>query len=146
MAAEGWLSVRRAILTTLKANGGVTDLVPADQIYPQSPPGAPTWPFVKCGAPTAVPIQADCVDGDEIRVAMHSFAKTRQVGGEDVESAEDHADRIGRAVTRALHRQKLALGDGKTARVIRIGYQLLQDPDEAGAYHHIADFRVRVLA
>ena len=144
--AEGWLPVRRAMLAALKGDGPLTDLVPAEQIYPQSPPGAPAWPFVKCGAPAGTPILADCVDGDEIRVSFHSFAKPREEAGEVVETAEDHADRIGRAVLRALGRQKLSLGDGKTATVRRIGYQLLQDPAEADAYHHVAEFRVRVIA
>jgi hypothetical protein len=147
MAAEGWLPVRRAMLTALKADAGLADLVPAERIYPQSPPGVPAWPFVKCGPPAGVPIQADGVDGDNVRVAFHSFARPRQdEAGETIETAEDHADRIGRAVMRALHRQRLDLGGGASAAVRRIGYRLLQDPDEDGAYHHVAEFRVRVIA
>lgn len=146
MATESSLPVRRAILTALKADAGVTDLVATGSIYPQSPPGEPTWPFIKTGSPSGIPISASCVDGDTLILAVHSFAKPRQDGGQVVETAEDHADRIGRAVMRALHRASLPLDSGGTAKIKRTGFQLLQDGAEADAYHHVANFEVRCLA
>lgn len=146
MAAKGWLPVRRALLTALKANESLTDLVPEERIYPQAPLDVPGWPFVKCGTPSGTPIFADCVDGDEISISFHSFAKPREEGGEVVETAEDYADRIGNAVTHALHGQKLSLEGGGTATVRRAAYELVQDSDETDIFRHYVEFRVRVIA
>lgn len=147
MATEGSLPIRRAILTALKADGAVTALVPAASIHPQSPVGEPTWPFIKSGSPSAIPIEGACVDGDEFIIAIHSFAKPRYSGSNAmVETAEDHADRIGTAVLRALHRNRLQLESGAFAKVRRTGFQLLRDGAEADAYHHVANFRVRVIS
>ncbi len=146
MATEGSRPVRRAILTALKADDAVTALVPESSIHPQSPASTPAWPFIKYGAPTGVPIDASCVDGDVITVAVHSFAKPRFAAGAIVETAEDHADRIGTAVMRALHRRRLTLDSGNPASVRRTNFQLLQDGAEADAYHHVANFQVRVLS
>jgi len=142
---EGSRPIRRAILATLKANDDVTALVPATSIYPQST-SKPPWPFIKFGSPSGVPIDNACAGGDTIIVALHSFAKPRIVGGAVVETAEDHADRIGTAVIRALNRRRLTLDSGNHAKVRRAGFQLLQDGAEADAYHHVANFQVRVLA
>lgn len=145
MATDSTLAVRRAILTTLKADVGVTALVAASSIHPQSPREAPAWPFIKYGSPSGTPITASCVDGSEITVALHGFAKPRSLAGQIVETAEDHAARIGAAIARALDKRCLALGFG-TARVRWRSSQLLQDGAEADAYHHISNFRVRVIS
>ena len=145
MPTEGATPIRRAILKALKADAAVTAIVPAASVQPTVVP--PPWPFVRYGAPSGIPIQASCVDGDEVAVALHSFAKPRyDSGGGMIETAEDHADRIGTAVMRALHRHRLPLDSGNVARVRRTGYQLLQDGAEADAWHHVANFTVRVLS
>lgn len=145
MANDYSLPVRRAILTALKANVPLTALVPSTNIYPQSPPGVPTWPFIKYGAPSGGPVSAACVDGSEITVALHSFAKPRVVSGSVVETAEDHAARVGAFVAAALDRKRLSLEDGEGAKVRWTGSQLLQDPAEADAYHHVSNYRIRVI-
>lgn len=145
MANDYSLPVRRAILTALKGNDALTAIVPAANIHPQSPAGTPSWPFVKYGAPSPLPISAACVDGSEITVALHSFAKPRTSAGAVVETAEDHAARIGAFVAAALDRIRLTLDGGTHAKVRWTGSQLLQDPDEADAFHHVANFRVRCL-
>ena len=146
MAKDRTLPVRRAILTALKADTAVIALVPAASIHPQSPLQEPSWPFIKYGAPAGLPVRASCVDGSEIDVAVHSFAKPRYSGKAMIETAEDHCSRIGAAVLGAIDAHRLPLQTGESARVRTTGWQLLQDGDEADAYHHVANFRVRVLA
>jgi hypothetical protein len=100
---DALLPARRAILATMKADAALTALVPAARIYPQaSPVPTPTWPFIIYGSPSGLPIRAACVNGTEITVAVHSFAKARVQGTAVVETAEDHASRIGAAVVAAL--------------------------------------------
>ncbi len=138
------LPIRRAMLETAKANADLTTLLPAARIFSQaaSQP-TPAWPFVIYGSPTGVPIRAACVDGLEVTVAMHSFAKARQEGGAVVETAEDHASRIGAAVVAALNGRRPALPSGGYIRILHTGSQLLIDGAEVDAFHHVATFRVR---
>lgn len=146
MANDLSLQVRRAVLAELKSNAPLIALVPAANIHPQSPIGAPSWPFIKYGPPAPLPIQAACVDGMQMTVTIHSFAKPRTSAGAVVETAEDHAARIGALVAAALDRARLDLDGGTPAKVRWTGSQLLQDPAEADAYHHVANFRVRAIA
>lgn len=149
MANDASLPVRRAGLTALKADAGLTaaDMVPAASIHPQSPAGTPEWPFVKWGAPAGIPIRAPgCVDGNEITVAVHGFSNGRRSGDALLETAEDHAARIGAAIASALDGKRLDLAGGGAARFRWTGSQLLIDGDEAGAFHTVQNFRVRVIA
>lgn len=139
------IPVRRAVLAQLKGNTGVTALVLVERIYPQSTPPNPTWPFLRFGAPRATPLRASCVAGNEIPFDIHSFAKPRESGGQVVETAEDHAGRIGSAVVSALDGQALSI-EGGTIRIRWTGSILLQDPEEADAFHHVASFTGRVIA
>ncbi|PTQ13732.1 hypothetical protein CLG96_00150 [Sphingomonas oleivorans] len=147
MAKLATVPVRKAILTLLKADATLTAIVPASRIYPQSPPASHAWPFVRYGAPTAIPIVATRIDGSELSVAVHGFAKDRIVDGVLVETAEDHADRIGAAIAAALDRKMVTITTPYPAR-IRIrstGCQLIADGGEADAYHAVQNFRVRVI-
>jgi hypothetical protein len=147
MANDASLPVRRAGLTALKADAALTALVPAASIYPQSPPATPVWPFIKWGAPSGVPVRAPgCVDGSEIIVAVHGFAKPRYESGAMVETAEDHCARLGAALAAALGDKRLALQSGGNATFEWTGHQLLQDGAEADAFHTVQNFRVRVIA
>ena len=141
---DALLPIRRAMLSTAKANAALTALVPAARIFSQAAPQRnPTWPFVIYGSPTGIPIRAACVDGLEVTVAMHSFAKARDVSGAVVETAEDHASRIGAAVVGALHGKRPTLPNGGYLRILFTSSQLLIDGGEVGAFHHVANFRVR---
>jgi hypothetical protein len=134
------------MLATAKQDAGLTALVPAERIYTQvvaSP--APAWPFVRYGAPTGVPIRQACVDGLEVSVAMHTFAKAREQSGAIVETAEDFAQRIGAAVVRALDGKRPALPGGGYARILFANSLLLMDGAEEDAFHHVANFRVRAI-
>lgn len=145
MASDRSLAIRRAILTALKADAPLLGLIPASSMHPQAPASEPSWPFIKTGAPSGLPINAACVDGSVTVVAVHGFAKPRIEDGAVVESAEDHAARIGAFTATALDKKKLALDGGGEAKLRWTGSQLLQDRDEADAFHTVQNFSVRSL-
>lgn len=143
---DALLPARRAILATMKADDALTMLVPATRIYPQaSPVPTPTWPFIIYGSPSGLPIRAACVNGTEITVAIHSFAKARLQGLAVVETAEDHASRIGAAVVVALDGKRPSLPGGGYLAILSRSTQLLIDDGEADAFHHVANFRCRAI-
>lgn len=147
MATDSTLPVRRAMLTLLKDDPAMTALVAAASIYPQAPPAQPTWPFIKPGPPAGTPIRASCVDGQEITVAFHGFAKARHNGaGGMLETAEDHAARIGAQMARTLDRRRVTLPGGHIAKITWTGSQLLQDGAERDAFHTLQTFRIRVIS
>lgn len=143
MANDSTLAVRRGVLTLLKADIAVAAIVPPAQIYTQVVSN-PEWPFIRYGAPSALPIRAACLDGVEVNVAIHAFARSLQEGGATVETAEDRAARIGAAVARALDGRRFDLINGY-ARVTWTGGRLLVDRAEATAFHSIQDLRVRCV-
>ena len=98
------------------------------------------------GAPSAIPVRGTCISGAESIVAVHGFSKGRFTGSTLVESAEDHAGRIGDAIAGALDGKKLDLDGGGFVRITWTGDQLLQDSAEAGAYHVVSNFRMRHLS
>ncbi|MET3710411.1 hypothetical protein ABIC65_001091 [Sphingomonas trueperi] len=143
MAIDSTLPARRAIMAAMKSDAALTAIVPAAQQYPMTATN-PVWPFTLYGSPTPVPIRATCLDGSEITVAIHGFAKPRYVGGAMVETAEDHAGRIGAAIARALDGQNLEIPQGR-AKVRWTGSQLLVDGAEADAFHCVVNLRVRCV-
>jgi hypothetical protein len=144
MAIDSTIAIRRGILALAKGNVALNAIVPASRIYPQTTPAKPTYPFIRSGAPSVVPIRASCVDGGEWTVAMHAFALDRIVSRKVVETAEDYAGRIGAALAGALDGQIIDLAQGR-ASIRWISGQLLQDPVEASAFHSVQSFRVRAL-
>jgi GNAT superfamily N-acetyltransferase len=145
VAIDSTLPVRRAALAALKGNADLLGLVPAANMYPQSPREKPQWPFVKCGTPSLIPLTGTCLDGCEVTFSVHAFSKGRWNGNQLIETAEDHAARIGAAIAAALDRRRLTLDAGQ-ARARWTGSQLLQDGDEADAYHSVQNFRIRVIS
>lgn len=144
-ARDPMLPVRRGILTLLKANAELTALVPAGRHYPQSPPAQPSWPFLRYGTPSVTPIRGVCASGGDVLTAVHGFSKGVMTGARITESAEDHAARIGAAIVKALDCGVIDLEPGR-GRVLWDGSQLLQDPEEAGAYHVLVNLRVRAIS
>jgi Protein of unknown function (DUF3168) len=137
--------LRRAILTRLKSDTGLTNLVPAGSIYPQAISGAPTWPFVKLGPPVTLRYRATCVTGGNISLDVHAFARARESGGVVVETAEDHCGRIGENIERVLADNNLTLEGGATAKLHLTDIRLFQD-EEPDAFHYMAQINARVLA
>jgi len=147
MARSRSRDIRRAMLAALKAAAPLTTLVPGAQIHPQTVPANPAWPFICMGAPSAVTrIKGACIDGAESIVAIHGFSKGRYSGKRLIETAEDHAGRIGDAIAASLDSRRLALEGGGEVKIDWTGDQLLQDPEEAGAFHVVSNFRMRHLS
>lgn len=141
---------RRAVLTALKADAGVTALVPATSIHGRTPRGTPTWPFIKVDVGGFAPLDAACVAGGVGRITVHAFAKSVWSGGTPgtgalTEAAEDRAGLIQAAIEAALHRAKLPLADGNLT-LKHINSILLVDGGEADAFHAVTDFRARIIA
>jgi hypothetical protein len=144
MAIDSTLEARRAVLTLMKADTDLLALVAKASIYPQTTAPAPAWPFIRCGAPLVVPVRAACVDGASLTMAIHGFAGPRKSGASVVETAEDHASRIGTTIAKALDGKRVTITRG-TLAVSWQGSQLLADPDEADAFHTVQNFRIRCI-
>jgi len=136
---------RRAALSILKGNAGLTAIVPAARLYSQRVPASPVWPFVKMGPTQSLPVRASCTRGAVVAFTVHAFAKPRMSGGAEVETAEDYASRIGAAIEAALDESR-ATFTGGTIRFRLSEMQLLQDAAEADAYHYFAVVNARVIA
>ncbi len=141
MASDRTLEIRRALMIALKAASAVTALVPASRIKGQTVDANPVFPFIRMGAPSVIPRKGACVDGGDTILAVHAFAT-----GSGSVTAEDQAHQIGAAIAKALDGQRLTLDSGAIAAVRWTGSQLLQDPEEANAFHAVVSFRVRTLA
>jgi hypothetical protein len=133
------------VLQRLKADAALTALVPAASIYPQAVPGEPLWPFIKLGPTGTLRLRAACVNGGLVTVDIHAFARARVSGGATVETAEDHASRIGAAIEAALSDRHLTLEGGADAHIELGDIRLLQD-SEPDAFHWFAQLNARVLA
>ena len=142
---------RRAILTRLKAHAGLLAIVPAADIHGQAPLATPAMPFVKTGAPSSTPIKASCLDGATVNIPIHAFARARKNGfGDRIETAEDHASRIGEQIEKALD-DKADLVSVVTADDVRLRYritdqQLLVDGADSDAFHWFCTVQARVVA
>lgn len=135
--------VRRALLTRLKADAGLTALVPAASIQPD---GEPSWPHLFIEKPvTRGRLRAACVNGAVGSFDAHAFARARESGGVEVETAEDHAGRIGGAFEAALLDNRIALEDGSVCKVWLSDMRLLKDRS-TDTYHYFAQINWRVLA
>lgn len=134
--------VRRAILPVLKADTALTAIVPVASI---NPTGAPVWPFIVMRSPVTQRLKAACVNGGQGTWDIHAFAGARMSGGAVVETAEDHAGRIGGAIEVALSDRWLGLPDGAKVRVRLSDIRLLQDGDDQH-YHWFAQINWRALA
>ncbi len=134
--------VRRALLARLKANAPLTALVAAASI---NPVGEPVWPFVKLRAPVTRRLRAAGLNGGEGSFDIHAFARARVVGGAEVETAEDHAGRIGGAIEAALADARITIEGGHVLRLEVNDMRLLED-EEPEAWHYFAQVNWRVLA
>lgn len=139
-------TVRRALLSRLKASAPVTALVGIANIHGQAPLGVLTWPFIKTGGPRTTPRRAACLDGAFVDVPVHAFARARyNATGAIIETAEDHAGRIGEAIEQALDLK------GEDVLGVRIVYEcrdmaLIPDGAEPDAFHYVTNVRARVTA
>lgn len=137
--------VRRAVLARMKADAALTALVPANSIYPQAIAHEPQFPFIKLGPTNTLRLRAACINGGLVSVDVHAFARPRISGGAVVETAEDHASRIGAMIEAALADNRITLEGGATANIELGDIRLLQD-QEPDAFHWFAQLTARVLA
>jgi hypothetical protein len=145
MAGDLIRDVRRGVLARLKGDPTVTALVPASQLHPSTTPPNPVWPFARFDAPTSTPISLSCVEGATVSFLYHFFARDRVSGGQVIETAEDHAARIGSAGKVSLHNRRVPVADVTALLRVR-SVRLLRDADEESAYHAILTVDARVLA
>lgn len=140
MARDSRLYVRRAVVSRLKAEAAVAQIVAA-RVYGLAPPAGPTWPFVKMQPATAVPMRATCLDGARIAFRVSAFAK-----GPD----ETTAELLAQAVGSALDGLSVPLSDAPwPARLSSIRWlstQTIQDPEEATGWHAILSFEATVTS
>jgi hypothetical protein len=138
--------VRRAVLTRLKADAGLTAIVAAASIHPTTVPAGAPWPFIRFDAPQSIPLDGGCYAGAEVTFLLHCFAKPRENGaGQVIEYAEDHAGRIVDAMKLAVHHHRVTVA-GVSALLTVVSSRLLIDGAESTAYHGILSCRARVLA
>ena len=136
MARDTSLALRQAVIATLRGNGQLTAIVPAARNYGMRSPAEPTWPFTRYGAPDALPLRAQCLDGATIGFSVHGFSN---------EQFEDECANINAAVSAALDDKVLDLG-GPKAHVIWRGSQIVADAAEADAWHGINRFEAAVVS
>ena len=136
--------VKRATIAALKQAAPLGG-VPAARVYPPQRPAQPQWPFVGYGVAIEAPFGASCLDGSDITVAVHAYARTTGTGADTV-SGEDAAQAIVDAVAAVLDGATLELGGDRpaTAHYTKTGAQVIQDGTEADAFHGIVSLRVTV--
>lgn len=130
--------VRTATLARLKAAAIAN--VPADRWYPQQVIASPTWPYGFTGVPIETPDRADCMNGSEVRFAVHGYARTGTISG------EAQANMIGEDVTAALDGYSVTLPDGATADFTWISSTTLRDGQETSQFHVVVQMLVNVTA
>jgi hypothetical protein len=144
MAIDSTVPVRKGVVLALAGDTRVTKIVPASRIFAMTA-ASPAWPFILYGSPSNIPLRATCLDGGELVVAVHGFAKARQnVAGSTIETAEDHAGRIGAAIAKVLDGRRIDVPGGH-AKIAWTGSQLLIDGAEADAFHCVVNLRVRCI-
>ncbi len=124
------LSLRRAIVTHLRADSTVTSTAVGQRIYGERAPAAPVWPFVRYG-------QSDAVPGFQITAPIHVFSKAEYT---------DEAAEIAEIIGASLSGKVLALDDGRKARLRYAGHQIIPDAAEASAWHAIVRIEANVIA
>lgn len=142
------LVARRELLTVVK-NSPVTAIVPREQIHAQAPLIELGPQAIKLGPPQTLPVKAACLDGAVVNIPLFAFAMARTQGKVTIESAEDHASRLGEAIETALDSCGVnATYKGKPFRVtFRIADMLLQqDLDEASVFRYSCTVRCRLIA
>lgn len=144
MAVALQRTVRRKLLAMLKADTDLTDLVAASAINPD---GEAPWPFIVLRSPRTLRLRVPkTVNGGTVSWDVHAFARARVDEDDTVlETAEDHAGRIGGAIEMVFADQRATLEDGSPAHISLSDMLLMVDGDK-DAYHYFAQVNVRVLA
>lgn len=126
-------ATRLVILARLKADSGITALVPSARIYPSRTPAALTWPFIKLGVINDTPYRPSGAIGSQNLIGtVHIFTKTSA----SVLDAEYQCHLIRREVIRAVD----AMGGIGDLYIRYDGGTVMQDGDDADAYHGVVNW------
>lgn len=129
-------TLRLAILAALKADAGVTALIPAARIYPSRTPANLTWPFIRMGVTSELPFRPSGAYGSQTIIgAVHVFTKSST----SQPDAERQANLAKKEIARVLDGLVVAITGGY-ANVRYDGGQTIQDAAEADAYHGIVNY------
>lgn len=128
MAVAPILGLRKAIVTHLRADVGVTGTAVGARIYGERAPASPTWPFVRYGVSDA--------SGDTISVPLHVFSK---------DDFTDDVNAIAEAIGLSLDEKTLVLGDGRKAYIAWVGMNGgMPDGEEQSAWHTVVTVQARI--
>ena len=131
-------ATRLAILARLKADSGVTALVPSARIYPSRTPATLTWPFIKLGVINDTPYRPSGAVGSQNLIGtVHIFTKASS----SVLDAENQCHLIRREVIRSID----AMGSIGDLYIRYDGGTVLQDGDDADAYHGVVNWEAIYL-
>lgn len=133
------LPVRRAVLKALKADAGVTALIPPASLYGLVVDLKRTFPFGRFGAPQTTPYRLSGLSSSTHRFAYHGF-----LNGIPERFAEDRADDFANAVVRCLDSRSLPIEGGMHATITWLGSNCLIDGDETSNWHAVVNFSADV--
>ena len=139
MAKDASLYVRKAIITRLKRTPAVSAIV-GQRVHGQAAPAKATWPFVRYGAATVVPLRATCLDGSTISMTVHAFCK----GADDTE-----ASTLAAAIADSLDGQSIPLTAPDPARLSNGRWTstiTMRDGAEATGWHAVINLEGRVVS
>lgn len=134
-AASRSLYLRRAVISRLRADAALLAIVPSTSIYGMRVEAEPTWPFTRYGVPDETPRSVQCFDGSDVAFTIHSFAKQK---------FEDQCAQINEAIVASLGDAVLTMAGNTQARIVWLGSQIIQDGDEADAWHGLNRFGARI--
>ena len=151
MPKDATTYLRPAVLGLLADSPEMVALVPADRHYPGQRPPNPVWPFLAYGLPSTIPFGASGLDGSNPTFALHAYAVTTGEGDETV-AGEDMAAAIIRVAVTVLGGEEgaeLPLPDAPypaTAHITWTGSQVMQDGNDASAFHAWATFDIKIVS
>ena len=144
MAGDLLRPTEKAAISALKADEGLTAIVPAASIDPYAE--APDWPFIRLDGTQAIPQGRGCTARSQVTFMLHAFAKPRRDGaGSKIEEARDHAGRISDAITEALQAHAYEYDDRRYNFTVRSS-RIMRDGAEADAWHAVISVMARVYA
>ncbi len=130
-------NARKAILARLKADSGLTALVPAARIYPSRTPAALTWPYIKLGVINDLPYRPSGASGSQnLFGTVHVFTKSSATSLD----AENQCHQIRKELMRILDAQSSIAVTGGKFSLHYDGGTVMQDGDEADAYHGVVNW------
>jgi len=136
MTIDPTIYARQKVIAALKADAALTAIVPAARIYPQKTPDQPTFPFIRMGALSFVPVRGDGGAGGQVTGAVHCFTKASAT----TPDAEVQAATIQRRMAEVIEAMNDIDASGLQLSVHVTGGQLLMDSAEADCFHGLVTF------